>query len=107
MSRKVELRAERYGLDKRNLWAWIDGNGGLHVDGQDLGPGTAPVSDDGEYEWTWTTEAADLPQLIELLGGDPDVDVLDLLGQRYTGEGSYELEKILGDSATPSRFTRW
>jgi hypothetical protein len=49
--REVQLRAERDGADARFLWAYLDDEGGLHIDGQDLGPGTAISSDDGEYEW--------------------------------------------------------
>jgi hypothetical protein len=60
----------------------------LHIDGQDLGPGTAPVSSDGEYEWFKTIRAGDVPKVVMLLGGDADDDVLNLLEARYTGEGS-------------------
>ena len=49
---KVTLRSERSGRDVRTLWAHVDVDGNLHVDGQDLGPRTAPVSVDGEYEWS-------------------------------------------------------
>lgn len=107
VTRKVELRAERSGPDKRNLWAWVDGSGDLHIDGQDLGPATAFVSDDGEYEWERTIAAVDVPRLIDLLGGEREVDILDLLEQRYTGDRSYELEKLLRESDVPSRLTTW
>ena len=107
VTRKVVLREERSGIDKRNLWAWVDGKRRLHIDGQDLGPGTRSVSDDGEYEWTWMIEASDLPRLLELLGGNEQVDVLDFLEERYSGEGSYELERILGHGDTPASFARW
>ncbi|HUH07074.1 MAG TPA: hypothetical protein VML96_04615 [Egibacteraceae bacterium] len=107
MTRKVQLRAERSGLDRRNLWAWVDASGDLHLDGQDLGPSTAFVSDDGEYEWERTIAAVDVPRLIELLGGQTGADVLDLLEQRYSGEESYELERLLRESDVPSKFARW
>ncbi len=70
MSRRVVLRSERTRDDTRHLEAYLDTDGALHIDGQDLGPGTAPFSDDGEYEWFRTIPAAEVPRLVELLGGD-------------------------------------
>jgi hypothetical protein len=40
-SRIVRLREERSGADSRFLDAYLDGEGNLHVDGQDLGPATS------------------------------------------------------------------
>ena len=52
MSRShVVLRDERNGRDIRHLKAYLDDEGNLHVEGHDIGPGTAIISDDGEYEW--------------------------------------------------------
>jgi hypothetical protein len=105
--RKVVLRAERDGVDSRFLDAYLDERGDLHIDGQDLGPGTAPVSDDGEYEWFTTIAAADVPRLVMLLGGQPGDHILDLLEQRYSGAGSYELERLIRESAFPLRREVW
>jgi len=91
-TRKVTLRAERDGRDYRHLEAYVDETGRLHIDGQDLGPGTSPVSSDGEYEWFKTIAAADVPRLVALLGGRPGDDVLDLLERGFTGPRSYDLE---------------
>src|SRR5207249_2638630 len=52
--RKLMLREERSGTNRRNLWAYFGADGALHVDGQDLGPATSPASADGEYEWFTT-----------------------------------------------------
>jgi hypothetical protein len=97
----VTLRSETKGADSRHLWAHLDATGALHIDGQDLGPGTAVVSDDGEYEWFKTFAPQHVPRLVELLGGADGTDILDLLAERYTGAGSYELERILRDSKIP------
>lgn len=105
--RNVTLRDERGGRDRRHLWAYLDDSGNLHVDGQDLGPGTAPVSSDGEYEWFQTIAAADVPRAVELLGGNPDDNVLDLLSRDWTGARSYELERLLGESGIPIRRATW
>jgi hypothetical protein len=92
------LRSERSGDDERYLWAYVDDDGNLHIDGQDLGPATAPVSNDGEYEWFQTVGAGDVPRLAELLGAQSGTDVLDLLEAEYTGRRSYDLEKVLRTS---------
>jgi len=85
----------------------VDEAGALHIDGQDLGPGTAPVSDDGEYEWFETIAAGDVPRLVELLGGAPGADVLDVLEQDWTGRRSYDLERILRESDIPVKRVIW
>jgi hypothetical protein len=96
--RQVILRNERSGLDTRHLWAYLDEEGNLHIDGQDLGPATAPVSDDGEYEWFSTISHQDLPQLMGLLGAPADADLLDVLERKWSYARSYELEKVLRES---------
>ena len=107
MTRKVTLRAERTGADHRHLEAYVDDDGALHVDGQDLGPGTAIVSDDGEYEWFESIDAVHVPRLVVLLGGQLGEDVLDVLERDYTGVGSYELEKRLRESDIPVKRHVW
>jgi hypothetical protein len=102
--RQVQLRRERDGADSRYLRAYMDASGNLHIDGHDLGPGTAPVSADGEYEWFKTIRAEDVPKVVTLLGGDAGDDVLDLLEAHYTREGSYELEKRLRESDIKVEF---
>ena len=101
------LRSEVAGQDRRYLSAYVDGAGGLHVDGHDLGPSTAPVSDDGEYEWFQTIHAADVPRLLAALGAAPTVDVMDVLSERFTGAASYELERVLRESGIPVQRDVW
>jgi hypothetical protein len=91
----VVLRDEHIGRDSRHLRAYLDEEGNLVLEGHDLGPGTAPVSDDGEYEWVERVSAADLPRLVELLGGLPGPDILDLLEERYRGPASYDFTQLL------------
>ncbi len=105
--RVVTLREERLGDDYRHLEAYVDRAGRLHIDGQDLGPGTAPVSEDGEYEWFETIAAADVPRVVELLGGRPGEDVLDVLQRHWTGARSYDLEARLRNSEIPIEISTW
>ena len=67
---RITLRDEHDGKDHRHLAAYLDAEGNLHVDGQDLGPSTAQVSGDGEYEWFTIILATQLPQLSKALGGE-------------------------------------
>lgn len=102
--RVVTLRDERQGEDERHLWAYLDERGALHIDGQDLGPGTAMVSGDAEYEWFKTIAASRMAKVIALLDGRPGDDVLDLLERNFTGTGSYDLEARLRNSNIPVDF---
>ena len=96
--RTVILRAEQAGTGQRHLSAYVDERG-LHIDGQDLGPGTSIVSDDGEYEWFETIAPNDVPRVVALLDGQPGEDILDLLERSWTQPGrSYELERRLRES---------
>lgn len=103
-SREVTLRNEHLGMDSRHVWVYVDEAGNLHIDGQDLGPGTAPVSPDGEYEWFKTIAPVDVPRLVRLLGGGAGDDVLELLERDFSGPGSYELERRLRESDIPVEF---
>jgi hypothetical protein len=105
--RQVTLRDERSGPDSRHLWAYLDGEGNLHIDGQDLGPGTAPVSTDGEYEWFKKIGAHDLPTLLTLLGAPPDANVLDVLEREWSGERAGDLETLIRKSGIKVETSVW
>jgi hypothetical protein len=102
--RQVVLRDEHSGKDSRSLCAYLDEAGSLHIDGQDLGPSTSPVSGDGEYEWYYTIGVEHLPRLVVLLGGSQDDDLLDLLEERWSGARSGDLEPLLRTSGIPVTF---
>lgn len=107
MSRKVQLRNEVHGNDRRYLDASITENGNLLIEGQDLGPSTSPVSSDGEYEWRHTISAEHLPALLQLLDSPRDAEVLDVLANHWTGTASYELETRIRESNIPSDVSSW
>lgn len=99
--RIVHLRSEHEGPDHRFLDAWLDDDGNLHVDGQDLGPATAPVSSDAEYEWHETIRARHLPRVRALLGIGPGEDLLDALERSWSGARAGALETLLRESGIP------
>lgn len=105
--RRVTLRYERDGANSCHLWAYVDTRGRLHIDGQDLGPATALVSGDGEYEWFKTIQASDVPRVVELLDGREGEDVLDLLERNWTGARSHDLEARLRGCDIPIELHVW
>ena len=96
--RVVRLRTGQGG---RYLDAWRDADGGLHLDGQDLGPPTAVVSPRGEVEWFSTIAGEDVPRLLELLDAPKDADILDVLEAHWRGERAAELEAKIRRSDIP------
>ena len=109
IERRIVLRDEDDEVDRRHLDARVDAQGRLRIDGHDRGPATraAQPASDGEYEWFTTYAADDVPRIVELLGGDPGDDVLDLLEQRFTGPASYDLERLLRESDLPVERSVW
>ncbi len=97
--RVVSLRAARAGSTRRYLDARLKESGDLWIEGQDLGDFQDPiVAPDGEYEWVWEISADKLPELLRMLGADPDADVLAELAAHWSGEASFELERRLREA---------
>jgi hypothetical protein len=105
--RKVTLRDEDDGRDRRFLDAYLDDAGNLHIEGQDLGPSTWPMSGDGEYEWRRIIKAQDVPHLLTLLGAPPGANVLDVLEEHWSGKRAGDLEALIGTSDIPVDFSSW
>jgi hypothetical protein len=104
ISLRDEKRADGSHLSLR---AYLDTAGRLHIDGQDLGPVTENVSGDGEYEDFRMIAKKDVPRLVELLGGKPGDDILELLARDWTGGKSYELERVLREGPIEVEFGTW
>ncbi len=92
------LRARRCGSTSRYLDARLKESGDLWIEGQDLGDFDGGLAPDGEYEWVWKVSADKLAELLRALGADPGADVLDELAARWSGEASFELERLLSES---------
>jgi hypothetical protein len=89
-----------------NLWATIDDEGNLLIEGQDLGP----VDEDGdmnEYEWVTMVAAELLPRVLELLGGAPGDDLLDLIERDWVPKEGAGLERMIRDSGIPYDLETW
>lgn len=98
---------ERADGSRLNLWAYLDSAGRLHLDGQELGPVTRSISADGEYEYFKMIARDDIPRLVELLGGKPGQDILELLARHWAGERSYRLEDILREGPIEVELATW
>jgi hypothetical protein len=107
--RTVQLLATQDGDNSRFLNARVNDDGSLVISGQDLGPATAMMSNDGEYEWAHTFPAESVPLLCKALGGNGRDDILDLLERSYTGNRSSELERVIGETrdTIPREFWSW
>ena len=104
----IQLRGEaRADGSRLSLWAYLDTLGRLHIDGQDRGPVSRFVSGDGEYEYFKLVAKEDIPRLVEILGGKPGDEILELLGRKWTGDKSYDLETVLRDGPIEVVLATW
>lgn len=102
--RVVVLRNEHGERDSRHLRARLRSNGDLCIEGHDLGPGTSVVSGDGEYEWFKTVRSQHINELRRLIGAGASEDLLDFLGEHFSGSASYDLEQLLRSGDVPVEF---
>jgi hypothetical protein len=97
-AQSVVLYEERTDRSWRTLTARLTEQGDLHVEGQDLSRSM------GEYEWTYTVKAADLPALGTALDS-AEGDLLSMLADRCTGrEADRRLRDLLDRHAIPFGF---
>ena len=96
--RTVTLRDETKGEEQSILRARMTSDGGLELEGQDFGPSTSMVSDDGEYEYYWEVPAEHLAALREVLGVPAEGELLDVLVEHFSGPESRRLESLVSSS---------
>jgi hypothetical protein len=101
----VVLRSTRDEAGSRYLAASPLPDGGLAIDGQDLGPGVEAVFGAGcsEYEWTWTVAAPDVPAATAALGGEPHENVFTVVGRWFREHGT-DPGTRLRDAGVPVAF---
>ncbi len=90
-----------------HMTADLDADGGLRIEGHDLGPVTEIISPDGEYEYCYSIEASALPSVVAALGGEPGTDVLELLRQRWSGAAAYGMDAALRDGGIDGHTNSW
>jgi len=90
--------ARQEGSDFRSVLVELHVDGSLRVSGQDLGPGTRLVSDDGEYEF-WVDVAREAVQKLAAV----------LIRDRFQGDldAVSKFEDVCIASGVPHRFWTW
>ena len=85
-----------------NLWARVDEEGNLSIEGQDLGPRDED-GDLAEYEWSTFVAAQDVPAVGRLLGASDGEDVLDIISRDWLSVEGSGLEALIRASGIPYR----
>ena len=103
---KIVLRNLRDSGGVRYLEAIRLPDGGIRIEGQDLGPGVERAFGAGltEYEWTWEIDASAVPALITALGGHEGDDPLQLLSAWSEARDRVDPGTFLRESEVPIGF---
>jgi hypothetical protein len=99
-SRKIVLRHEDDGAGLRHLEARRTSNGGVVIEGQDLGASS-------EYEWGWRIASGDVGAAVAALGGPAGSDpsqVLPLLKRWFDANGGLDPGTHLREAGVPIAF---
>lgn len=100
----VELRHEVDRTDTRILRARTH-DGGLRIEGHDIGEGVEAVFGKGltEYEWVVDVAEADLPRLVEALGGRPGEHIINVIRRTYVDDPDHA-ETVIRDHDIPRKL---
>jgi len=103
---RIVLRDLRDAGGVRHLQATRQPDGGILIEGQDLGSGVEQAFGAGltEYEWAWDIEADAVPAVIVALDGREGDDPLRLLAAWSSAHGGLDPGSHLQDAAVPIKF---
>lgn len=94
------------GIDT-NVFACIEANGDLRIDGCDAGKLVKRIWGDYDYEYIITVEAADLNRLYTALKTN-ETNLLTCLKDRFSGERAFsKAKKFLEAREIPFDFFTW
>jgi hypothetical protein len=99
---KIVLRDERTETDTRRLVV-VPHEGGIRLDGHDLGNGVDEFWGCREYEWTCDVAADALPQLVTALGGAAGEDIFEVI-RRTCGHDPTRLHLTITEAKIPNKF---
>lgn len=103
--RRIELRHERSGHDVRSLWVCSTSDGGLSIEGQDLGPEVERYWGSSEYEWVIVIAPEHVAGYVRRLGGDPERDdPLTVVERRYREDSGCVTKSFLDEEGIPCEF---
>lgn len=108
-TKKVILRHIKKPKEKREhyLSAEIRGNGDLFMSGWDVTPVAEAFTGDSEYEYEKTIKFNDLPALRSAFDIPVEENILDFLMNNFSGERSFEFERLLKDRNVPVELDVW
>jgi hypothetical protein len=101
---RVVLRDQRDADGLRSLTVIRGPDGGIEIDGHDLGDGVERILGFREYEWTWDIEADAVPAAIAALGGAAGDDPLALLVAWSAAHGGIDPGSHLREAGVPITF---
>jgi hypothetical protein len=96
---KIVLRDEKSATNIRRLVV-CEHEGGIRLDGWDLGDGVAAIKGVREYEWTLDVAASDLPALVEALGAVAGEDVFEVISRTCMDDPN-RLHRTIVDAKIP------
>jgi len=99
---KIVLRDEKTPSDIRRLTVY-DHEGGLRLDGWDLGDGVEQFYGSREYEWTCDVAASEFAALVRALGGSPGEDVWEVI-RRTCIDDPNRLFSAITDAKIPHQW---
>jgi hypothetical protein len=93
-------------MQGRSITYVRDRDGGVRIDGQDLGPAVESIMGGGirEYEWSWTIAKVDVAAAIAALGATPGGDVIALLRRWETSHRGKDPGQFLKDAGVRMGF---
>ncbi len=102
----VTLRNQRDAGGTRHLAATRKPDGGILIEGQDLGPGVERAFGPGltEYEWAWVIGPDAVPAAIAALDGHEGDDPLRLLAGWFEAHGGIDPGMHLRQAGVPVEF---
>lgn len=102
----ISLRYQRDADGLRRLEATRRPDGGILIEGQDLGPGVERIFGAGltEYEWAWVVGPDAVPATVAALDGDEGDDPLRLLAAWSAAHSGIDPGSRLREAGVPIEF---
>jgi hypothetical protein len=102
----IVIRSQRDADGIRHLEATRRADGGILIEGQDLGPGVERIFGAGltEYEWSWAIEPDAVPAAVAALDGIEGDDPLRLLAVWSAAHAGIDPGSRLREAGVPIEF---
>ena len=107
--KKIVLRHIKKPDENREHYLSIElkENGDLFLDGWDVTPVAKDFYGDSEYEYTKTIKNQDLHYLKIAFNVVNGKDILEFLEENFSGEKSFEFERLLNENNVPFELDVW